>query len=87
MTVFAFGGGVHVAMVEAKAVLPLPPLPDAELVDVAEGDRIQELELLRIWGPPAVVAAALDALGAHLEELIPEIGALYTHDAAPQDGG
>lgn len=80
-------GGIYVPRVEARAVLPLPPLPDAQPVDVAHGDAIVELELLTIQGPPTVVASALDALGAHLDELVPVIGKLYNDHDEPQHGG
>ncbi|MFR9780165.1 hypothetical protein ACL02O_29430 [Micromonospora sp. MS34] len=78
--------GLYTPRVEARAVLPLPPLPDGETVDVAHGDGIVELELLTMHGPPSVVASALDALAAHLDELIPMLGQLYD-ESTPQHGG
>ncbi|MEU0156447.1 hypothetical protein [Micromonospora fulviviridis] len=81
------GEGVYTPMVEAKAVLPLPPLPDARPADVAHGDGIQELELLTVRGPASVVASAVDALGAYLDELVPVIGKLYDDHEGPQHGG
>lgn len=82
--ILRIGNGVYTPMVEAKAVVPLPP-PSGVMVDV-DHDVI-ELELLTIKGPPAVVASAVDALGAHLEEIVPIIGKLYHDQEQPQDGG
>ncbi|MEV4814980.1 hypothetical protein [Micromonospora tulbaghiae] len=79
--------GLYVPMVEARAVLPLPALPDARPVDVAHGDGIHELELLTMRGPASVVASAVDALGAYLDELVPVIGKLYDDHEGPQHGG
>lgn len=84
--IIRLGAGVYTPMVRATAVLPLPPFPDGETADVADREEITELELLNVWGPPSVVASALDALGAHLDELVPMIGALYNDHAQPQDG-
>ncbi|MFG3602550.1 hypothetical protein [Micromonospora chersina] len=84
--ILRFQGGVYTPLVQAKAVLPLPPLPDGDPVDVAHGDGIVELELLTITGPPSVVASAVDALGAHLDELVPTLAQLY-HESTPQNGG
>ncbi|TDB70191.1 hypothetical protein [Micromonospora sp. KC721] len=75
------GGRVVTPMVEAKAVLPLPP----EVEPAGDGEVI-ELELLAIVGPPSVVASALDALAAHLDDLIPVIGKFYDDHAKPNGG-
>ncbi|SCG15563.1 hypothetical protein GA0070610_1797 [Micromonospora echinofusca] len=86
--VFRINDGLYIPQVTAKAVMPLPPLPgDGGAVDVAEGDEITELELLTITGPPTVVASAVDALAAHLEELVPKIAHLYNDHESPQHGG
>ncbi|MFU8849483.1 hypothetical protein ACNAW0_00590 [Micromonospora sp. SL1-18] len=79
--------GLYTPMVEAKAVLPLPPLPDVRPIDVAGGGEIVEMELLTVRGPASVVASAVDALGAYLDELVPVIGKLYDDHEGPQHGG
>ncbi|MFU8873270.1 hypothetical protein [Micromonospora sp. SL4-19] len=80
-------GGIYVPMVEATAKMPLPPLPDSQRTDAGNGEPIEWLELLTVHGPPSVVASALDALGAHLDELVPLIGKLYDDHEEPQHGG
>jgi hypothetical protein len=87
-TVLRSDDGLYVPQVTAKAVLPLPPLPDSGgVLDAVEGDEITELELLTITGPPSVVAHALHALDAHLEDLIPQLVSLYNDHQSPRHGG
>ncbi|MGI5151415.1 hypothetical protein ACQEVC_34465 [Plantactinospora sp. CA-294935] len=71
--VVRIGDELYVPVVTAGAHLPLPPLPDAD------SGQVMQLELMSITGPPRVVAAAAEALAAHLEELIPMITKLYDH--------
>lgn len=65
------GHGLYTAVVTAQAHLPLPAPPDSG------SDEVVQLELLTITAPPRVVAAAMDALADHLEDLLPTIAKLY----------
>ncbi|MEH1014579.1 hypothetical protein V6U90_15895 [Micromonospora sp. CPCC 206060] len=83
--VLAVDGAVVVPLVTARAVLPLPPLPEHRAAAGEAGVPV-EVELLTVTGPAPVVGAAVSALGVHLEELIPKIARLY-YDHEPPHGG